>query len=40
VLKYNRNKIEKQLSFECTPLQAIIDNMLAGQTFIEKNKKP
>jgi hypothetical protein len=40
VLKYSRNKIEKQLSFEYTPLQAIIENMLAGQTYIEKNKKP
>lgn len=40
VLKYSRNKIEKQLSFEYTPLQATLENMLAGQTYIEKNKKP
>jgi len=39
VLHYDRNKIEKQLSFPYTPLDAIISNMLAGQAFIEKNTK-
>lgn len=37
VLRYDRNKIEKELSFKYTPLQDIISNMLAGQAFIEKN---
>lgn len=37
ILRYSRNKIENQLSFRYTPLQAIIKNMLAGQTYIEKN---
>ncbi len=39
VLRYDRNKIEKQLSFQYTPLESIIDNMLAGQAHIEKNTK-
>ena len=37
VLRYDRNKIEKELSFKYTPLQDIISNMIAGQAFIEKN---
>jgi nucleoside-diphosphate-sugar epimerase len=40
VLRYDRNKIEQQLSFKYTPLADIIQNMSAGQTFIEKNIKP
>ena len=39
VLRYDRNKIEKQLSFDYTPLDQIVSNMLAGQVFIEKNTK-
>ena len=37
VLRYDRNKIEKELSFKYTPLEDIISNMIAGQAFIEKN---
>jgi nucleoside-diphosphate-sugar epimerase len=37
VLRYDRNKIEKELSFKYTPLEDIISNMLTGQGFIEKN---
>ncbi len=37
VLRYDRNKIEKELSFKYTPLENIISNMLTGQGFIEKN---
>jgi nucleoside-diphosphate-sugar epimerase len=37
VFRYDRNKIEKELSFKYTPLQDIISNMIAGQAFIEKN---
>ncbi len=37
VLRYERNKIEKELSFKYTPLEDIITNMIAGQAFIEKH---
>lgn len=37
VLRYDRNKIERELSFEHTPLLNIVSNMIAGQAFIEKN---
>jgi nucleoside-diphosphate-sugar epimerase len=40
VLRYDRNKIEQQLSFKYTPLADIIQNMIAGQAFIEKNSTP
>jgi nucleoside-diphosphate-sugar epimerase len=37
VLRYERNKIEKELSFKYTPLEDIITNMIVGQAFIEKH---
>jgi nucleoside-diphosphate-sugar epimerase len=39
VLRYDRNKIETQLSFKYTPLIDLINNMMLGQAFIEKNRK-
>lgn len=39
VLRYDRNKIETQLSFKYTPLADIIQNMIEGQAYIEKNIK-
>jgi nucleoside-diphosphate-sugar epimerase len=39
VLRYDRNKIETQLSFKYTPLTDLIINMMLGQAFIEKNRK-
>lgn len=36
VLRYDRNKIEKELSFKYTSLQDIITNMIDGQVFTEK----
>lgn len=40
VLQYERNKIDKQLSFEYIPLLQIVNNMIAGQSYIEKNSRP
>jgi len=40
VLNYERNKIENQLSFRYTPLDEIIQNMIAGQAYIEQKIKP
>lgn len=39
VHQYDCNKIQKQLSFNHTPLATIIENMVTGQDFIEKNTK-
>jgi nucleoside-diphosphate-sugar epimerase len=40
VLNYERNKIENELSFRYTPLDEIIRNMIAGQAYLEQNRKP
>jgi len=35
-IQYDINKIKTELSFEYTPLDQIISNMIEGQTFITK----
>jgi nucleoside-diphosphate-sugar epimerase len=38
VLRYDCNKIQKELSFNHTPLNDIINNMLGGLAYIKQNK--